>query len=224
MPSYEINRRDFLKSVWKGTLFLTTSSAILIRQSNALKDAQSELPTNEHINENESSDISLDKHFLIKTLQEIQTNGYYQETFSEKDLEKLLKITAERELADKSFSQATLTSNQIQISENSASIKGAVRIPIGNIQFAIEFTQEQKKEPFISLLEVTGSNFLVDELLQKTNALDIAEEKLTHPYQTIQQYLNEHLEPNGVLVTHVALEFMPKKIKIQVRGSQTKSL
>ncbi len=224
MPSYEIDRRNFLKSVWKGTLFLTTSSAIFIRQSNALKESRIESPLNEYLDENDSSNTPLDKYFLNEAIQEIQKKGYYQETFSEKDLEKLLKVTAEKELSDKNFSTATLASNQIQISETLARIKGSIHIPLGKIKFAIEFTQEQKKEPIISSLEIAGSNFLVEKLLQKTNAIGIAEEKLTHPYQTIQQYLNERPELNGMLITNVALEFMPNKIKIHIRGSQSQSL
>lgn len=224
MPSYEIDRRNFLKSVGKGTLFLTTSSAIFIRQSNALKESRIESSLNEYWDENDSNNISLDKYFLNEAIQEIQKRGYYQEIFSEKDLEKLLKVTAEKELSEKSFSTATLASKQIQISENSAKIKGSIHIPLGKIKFAIEFTQEQEKEPTISLLEIAGSNFLVERLLQETNALSIAEEKLTHPYQTIQQYLNERSELKGMLITNVALEFMPNKIKIHIRGSQSQSL
>lgn len=191
-----------------------------------MKESQVESSLNEYWDGNNSNtnNISLDEYFLNEAIQEIQKRGYYQEIFSEKDLEKLLKVTAERKLSERSFSKATLASKQIQISENSARIKGSIHIPLGKIQFAIEFTQEQEKEPTISLLELAGSNFLVERFLQETNAIGIAEEKLTHPYQTIQQYLNERTELKGMLITNVALEFMPNKIKIHIRGSQSQSL
>ncbi len=224
MPSTEITRRNFLKAIALKAAILTTSSAALIRDSNAVNESQTDSQTIEQINKNDHCDLSLDKYFFNKATQEIQTHGYYQETLSETEVEKLLKVIAEKELSDKSFSTATLSSNQIKISENSARIDGSISIPLGKINFAIELTQEQKKEPIISLLDITGSNFWVDELLQKANAIEIAQDKLTHPYQTIQQYLNERLESSGILVSSVALDFLQNKIKVHVEGSQAKSL
>lgn len=215
----ELTRRDVVKYLTKKSVIalLATSNVTLLSKSDDQSESQKKLA---YTIESEPRDFPLDKHFITKAATEIREHGFYRENFSATTVEELMRAVGQKELVKNRFHGATITSTQVEISENVATIHGSIQISLfGTIDLSATLTQESRKEPTLTSLEITGSNFMVNELLQKVQATTRAEKKLSCLYKTIQDYLNENMAGDNITITGITLDFLPNnKIEVYVEG------
>ena len=176
--------------------------------------------------ENRNSELPSNIPFVEKIANSIKQTGHFEKAMTGQDVELVMRGVISSLLSNQETVSADVSNMNVEIKNNQEIINGTVLIkkPISasiEIDCILENGKKGDKLALVSLDIKEKAGFIAKMALAAIDIEGKAREILQKPNKAIFDSLSTQLEPKGISLINIGLQFMSNSLNVSLSGNTT---